>query len=605
MAAVSNYINPTLMPTGPIITDFGNAGAYIRQNLLDRRNRQEQSYNATSQFYDSLVSADVYSQDYELRDQFVEQFKNDVNELVESKYNGDWGKAAPEVVQYITKARSNPFWNTTKAARQRELQSQAMLDKYNMSGEQMINFAPSDIPSYNIETRQPNQISFGPEKRLDYDSQQEKLFNQITADFWDNPPKIEYIDIKDPKTGISSQIPQLVDSSGQTISQKKIDKYINSAFNRYKDTNEGIQQKRYLTEIEGYSSEEADNYIKEQLRDVGYEKLYSGNRKSYKNLPSDGKDKLPKTTRVQTFDDVFLGKTRPIEKERNELISNIGAFLTDGNVDLNKVDQNIKNKAKAYQANKEYIDKYVYSNPFLGSTAGLYSRSNKSVFNKQSKEFAEAVSDFEKFKSKYSDLYNLGKANGMSDVSIINATYDLEAGKAKRIANSVDYNSSVVDDNFMNRLQPSVEDFLIPIGEDGSMNKKKAISMAKFREKREKASGTTKQDLPITVNPTLGAVIVNDYAGNQYAIETESLPNEAKGTLNAWKMLWDIEYQYNDLNKVTGNSVLLDGKNYITIDASNPLDKKYYYNGVQPVTLEQIDDLMKQVFYNQSYIKNK
>jgi len=240
------------------------------KKALDERFYRNRDY---SDKISMMLAQEQYLEgDRAIKDKLTESIYGQIDAISKSESNFENSSAAVSQLarEFLTnQERIAALDNYRRVEEARELQTKL--------GAQAINFGDSleKFSTIDPNTGQTRRFNLGIEQRLDYDKQREQFYNQIEADL--KAGKLSPVDIE----GIYG----FVSSSMTETNVDKIGKYLNDAFLRYKSTPEYQQERRKLTQLEGLSSDQADQTIKDNLAAVGRERLLNRTRIQYEQDP--------------------------------------------------------------------------------------------------------------------------------------------------------------------------------------------------------------------------------------------------------------------------------------------------------------------------------
>lgn len=236
---------------------------FVQQQLGARQQRYDLGYGTAIQTLDKYSNFETDPEDIARKNSLIDSFTEDINTLVQDKFQGDWGKAAKTVAKNVTKMRQDPFWDLARQAKvlrseERKLRAQ---------------FGPEALPFKSLVGKSvydPEQGYISPED-LTYDIEQRLNDVPVMESMWNQIPEIQ-----------RSLEPEKVTIGGETflkygatkgISRRQVLDYLDNAFERYQQTNNYKQRFREYTEMYGMDHEDANEMIRDQLYATGLERV--------------------------------------------------------------------------------------------------------------------------------------------------------------------------------------------------------------------------------------------------------------------------------------------------------------------------------------------
>lgn len=103
---------------------------FVQQQFDRRQGKYDTAYASALEAKDLYAGAEVADTDIVNKNNLVQRFTGDMDEMVKERYGGDWGRAAKEVARHVTDMRTNSFWDTTNVLKQRQAEERALRAQY-------------------------------------------------------------------------------------------------------------------------------------------------------------------------------------------------------------------------------------------------------------------------------------------------------------------------------------------------------------------------------------------------------------------------------------------------------------------------------------------
>lgn len=239
----------------------------FQQQLLNRKQQQyDAGYSIALDTKDKYSAFDTDPEDVPVRNQALDQFTGNVNELVQSKYNGDWGRASKEVAGLVTKFKQDPVWETMQYAKQQRAMEDELTARFGPSALPFASMRGKSVLGAEGKLLTPEQMRVNVEERLNDYPIMDKIWSELSPRTWSGTS------FTTKKLSNGKVINVIVDSKGKEISEDMINKELDNMLNIYRDTDNYDQRIREYTQINGMSIDEAEDKIKQDFLEVGMSK---------------------------------------------------------------------------------------------------------------------------------------------------------------------------------------------------------------------------------------------------------------------------------------------------------------------------------------------
>jgi hypothetical protein len=130
----------------------------------------------------SQVETRPIQEDIQAKNKIVSGYIGEVQDIVSTKYGGNYAAAQPEISRITSKYASSPFWQYNKAYVDQYKKAKTEQDKLTAEGKQMVDF-DSSIFNKGIYDEQGNinKIGFDVQSQLNHGEIAEKLANDLKA----------------------------------------------------------------------------------------------------------------------------------------------------------------------------------------------------------------------------------------------------------------------------------------------------------------------------------------------------------------------------------------------------------------------------------------
>jgi hypothetical protein len=201
----------------------------------------------------------VRNVDIARRDQLHDEYVQKAKELVDTKYQGDYSQALPELRKLANGVAGNEFFSRATSALQRQKDMYETEKTIQKKGGSAIGFNRDAYNKavYDPETGGYNDIDYDVQERLDYSKPKMDLMKDIAKD--------------SRLTGISqSQIAGVLQhGSMKGVDGDKVLSVAKAMLRPYMDSPEGQQEMRYLTQVRGMSPDQALAGMVKSLAGIG------------------------------------------------------------------------------------------------------------------------------------------------------------------------------------------------------------------------------------------------------------------------------------------------------------------------------------------------
>lgn len=239
----------------------------FQQQLLNRKQGQyDAGYSIALDTKDKYSTFDSDPEDVQVRNQALDQFTGNINDLVQSKYNGDWGRASKEVAGLVTKFKQDPVWETMQYAKQQRAMEDELTARFGPSALPFASMRGKSVLGADGKLLTPEQMRVNVEERLNDLPVMDKIWSELSPRTWSGTS----FTTKELPNG--QVINVMVDSKGKEISEGMINKELNNMLNIYRDTDNYKQRIREYTQIGGMDVAEAEEKIKQDFLEVGMSK---------------------------------------------------------------------------------------------------------------------------------------------------------------------------------------------------------------------------------------------------------------------------------------------------------------------------------------------
>lgn len=238
----------------------------FQQQLLNKKQQQyDTGYSIALDTKDKYSAFDTDPEDVQVRNQALGQFTGNVNELVQSKYNGDWGRASKEVAGLVTKFKQDPVWETMQYAKQQRAMEDELTARFGPSALPFASMRGKSVLGAEGKLLKPEEMRVNVEERLNDLPVMDKIWSELS------PRSLSGTSISE-KVVNGKKIPVIVDAQGKEISESMINRELNNMLNIYRDTDNYKQRIREYSQINGMSVDEAEEKIKQDFLEVGMSK---------------------------------------------------------------------------------------------------------------------------------------------------------------------------------------------------------------------------------------------------------------------------------------------------------------------------------------------
>lgn len=239
----------------------------FQQQLLNKKQQQyDVGYSIALDTKDKYSVFDSSLEDVPVRNQALDQFTSNVNELVQSKYNGDWGRASKEVAGLVTKFKQDPVWEAMQYAKQQRAMEDELTARFGPSALTFASMRGKSVLGADGKLLTPEQMRVNVEERLNDYPIMDKIWSELSPRTWSGTS------FTTKKLSNGKVINVIVDSKGKEISEDMINKELDNMLNIYRDTDNYDQRIREYTQINGMSIDEAEDKIKQDFLEVGMSK---------------------------------------------------------------------------------------------------------------------------------------------------------------------------------------------------------------------------------------------------------------------------------------------------------------------------------------------
>ena len=335
----------TVLPTQQVIQ------THVAQDLslTDRVLSAKQGVYDTAEAFDNSTEGAfgkyaVRNVDIARRDQLHNDYVQKAKDLVDTKYQGDYGAALPELRKLANSTAGNEFWNraTSALARQKDMYETEKTIQKKGGTSLAFNRDAANKPIYN-EDGTYSDVDFDVQERLDWTKPKLELMKDIAKD--------------SRLTGLSgSQIAGVLQhGSMKGVDGAKVVAVAKQMLAPYLATPEGAQEMRtYMAK--GASAEQAQAAMLRSLSGVGSKQVGSEMDMDYLTDPT------------------YLYKLKKADKEaaaRKDLLEGpeglTGMFTNEANTDL-QVDE----KGKPYVLKTRTVDKVMGKDDHIGQVTETY-----------------------------------------------------------------------------------------------------------------------------------------------------------------------------------------------------------------------------------------
>lgn len=254
----------------------------FQMQLLNKKQQQyDTGYSIALDTKDKYSSFNTDPEDVPVRNQALDQFTGTVNDLVKSKYNGDWGQASKEVAGLVTKFKSDPVWETMQFAQKQRAMEDELTARYGPNYLGFKGMRGKSILGENGKLRSVKDMQIDVQERLQDLPVMDKLWDELS------PQSLAGTHFAKRKLPNGQEVDVLVDSTGAKIDEKLVNKELNNMLKVYRDTPNYQQRVREYTELNGMSVDEAENKIKQDLLEVGMTKRKSTYQENWRVIDPD------------------------------------------------------------------------------------------------------------------------------------------------------------------------------------------------------------------------------------------------------------------------------------------------------------------------------
>lgn len=262
----------------------------FQQQLLNRKQQQyDAGYSIALDTKDKYSMFDSSPEDVPVRNQALDQFTGNVNELVQSKYNGDWGRASKEVAGLVTKFKQDPVWETMRYAKQQRAMEDELTARFGPSALPFASMRGKSVLGAEGKLLKPEEMRVNVEERLNDLPVMDKIWDELA------PTNLSGTRFGKKKLPNGQEVDVLIDSTGGVIDQKLINKELDNMLKIFKETTLNYNQRiREYTELsvnpqtgKNYTIEEAEKKIKEDFLAVGMTKRKNTTQENWRVIDPD------------------------------------------------------------------------------------------------------------------------------------------------------------------------------------------------------------------------------------------------------------------------------------------------------------------------------
>lgn len=252
---------------------------YGRENLERAANRYDYWLTNMLETKDAYSQIPTGAEEIPIKNQLLGNFMDQNEEIVKTKYQGDWGAAAKELAARTTQLKSNEFWQYAPILQQRREEERRLKTQ----------FGPNALPFKSLSGKQffdQTGKFIGKPEDMDYEIEERLNDVPVMESMWNQIPEIRnYVEDQEIRNA-AGQVIGYKTGISEGISKDMIKNYLGEAFSRYQDTANYSQRKREYMELNGITSDEADAKIKSDLLSTGMERVGMSSTWRYHNLPS-------------------------------------------------------------------------------------------------------------------------------------------------------------------------------------------------------------------------------------------------------------------------------------------------------------------------------
>lgn len=246
----------------------------IAETLKQRQNNYDQNRAYQERAEDMFNQVGTRAVDTPAKNKIIQDYNNEIQDVVKNKYNNDWGAAGEELSDITRKYARNPFWKAAQGEYANAVENQKFLDEAKKNGKGVLHF--NDRNEYNgtsvlDENGNVRDIShLRPDSRVQMDwSKAMGDATKLHANTFAGAAR---------KGGVAGYLEQ-INSGG--ISDKQVRASLGDATNRLLSTQEGRQMLEYYTRRSGGDQDAALKQIQGELLSHGMQQVHSNTERKY------------------------------------------------------------------------------------------------------------------------------------------------------------------------------------------------------------------------------------------------------------------------------------------------------------------------------------